>query len=251
MTEPAAQPAAVADSLGCSQVAAGVRAVQGDHEILLGVMRERGAQDGPAVGLERLQELVQGDLADDDQDGRHPRLDQGLDLLLEGVLDGQVGGRADAPSGQPAREAQPSARDRPQREQEDQSDDDEIAHHVLLACSAGASAARPLARLPVPGAPHTVRPCSRGACPSRTAGWPGRDDAPGRPPRRWWREVEVRRGGTFKGRISGSRWSHAHRDQCADVRARSGGASPAHSLRRGRVRPGGRCPADSRRPGQW
>ena len=42
--------------------------VQGLHELLLGVVRQRGLQHRAAVGLQRLDELVRGHLAHDDQD---------------------------------------------------------------------------------------------------------------------------------------------------------------------------------------
>jgi hypothetical protein len=76
--------------------------------------------DRAAIGPQGLQELVYGDLADDHQDGRRPRLEQVLDLLPEAVLDGQVSSRADAG----ARQAQPGADDRAQREQDDQPDEE-------------------------------------------------------------------------------------------------------------------------------
>jgi hypothetical protein len=49
-------------------------------------------QDRPAVRLQRLQELVRGGLADDDEDGGGPRLHQVLHASLEVVLDPDIPG---------------------------------------------------------------------------------------------------------------------------------------------------------------
>jgi hypothetical protein len=92
--------------------------MQGLHQLLLGVAEQRGLEHGAAVGPQRLEELVRGGLAHDDQQGRGPRLDQVLDALLEVVLDAEVTGGAQGGAHDPAGHAG----QRGEREQEQQPD---------------------------------------------------------------------------------------------------------------------------------
>src|ERR1700753_920724 len=86
------EPSPSGRSSGALLPGRGVRvvAVQGLHELLLGVVGQRSLQDGAAVRAQRLGELVRGDLADDDQERGGARLHQFLHALPEVVLDAHI-----------------------------------------------------------------------------------------------------------------------------------------------------------------
>src|ERR1700759_4651944 len=67
-----------------------VVAVQGLHQLKLGVAGQRGLEHGSAVRPQRLGELLRGGLAHDHHEGRRSRLYQVLDALPEVVFDAEA-----------------------------------------------------------------------------------------------------------------------------------------------------------------
>ena len=111
--------------------------VQGLHQLLLGVAGQRRLEHRAAVGAQCLDELVRGDLAHDDHEGRRSRPHQVLDALLEVVLDAEVPGGAQCrphdPASHPGQRRQRKHEQQPDQRPPEQAADRTLGHRVVRA----------------------------------------------------------------------------------------------------------------------